>query len=216
MRLTNKTATGTAFTETGIGFNVSLVGNPNFYTARIYSKYDGVNASDGRLSLQVNTAGGLTDVLSIKDNKCGIGTTTPSEVLHVVGNICATGTIGACSDARFKRDVGTLESPLETIAKLRGVEFEWRTDEFPENKFSDEQQIGFIAQELIDFLPSIVSKGSDGFYSVDYGRLTPLLVEAIKDQQKQIKSQQGQIDELKKMVGQLVSATQTSVTLSKK
>ena len=59
----------------------------------------------------------------------------------------------------------------------------------------------------------------NGYKSVDYGRLTPVLVEAIKEQQKRIETLEtklAEFDELKKMVNQLVSATQTNVSLSKK
>ena len=52
---------------------------------------------------------------------------------------------------------------------------------YPDINFSEEEQIGFVAQEIEDIIPQIVMKGSDGYYSVDYGRLTPLLVEAIKE-----------------------------------
>ena len=143
------------------------------------------------------------------DGDVTIGTATAVEKLTVTGNICATGTIGACSDARYKRGIATLDNPLEIISKLRGVDFKWRADEFPEKQFSEKPQVGFIAQEIKEILPGVVSKGADGYYSVDYSRLTPVLVEAIKDQQNQI-------DELQILVDKLVSATQTNVTLSKK
>src|SRR2546428_438069 len=53
----------------------------------------------------------------------GIGTTSPSQKLHVVGNICATGTIGACSDARFKKNVEPVGGALGLVQKLRPVRF---------------------------------------------------------------------------------------------
>jgi hypothetical protein len=111
----------------------------------------------------------------------GIGTTSPSEMLHVAGNICATGTIGACSDGRFKEHVEPVRGALAKVAQLRGVAFDWKRDAFPEHRFSEERQVGFIAQEIEPVIPEAVSRGSDGYYSVDYGRLTPVLVEAIKE-----------------------------------
>ena len=71
------------------------------------------------------------------------------------------------------------------------------------------EQIGVIAQEVEKVLPQTVLTPEDGYKSVDYSRFTPILIEAIKEQQKQI-------DELQKMVNHLVSATQTKVTVSKK
>ena len=111
----------------------------------------------------------------------GIGTTAPSEKLHVVGNICATGTIGACSDGRFKKNVKKVNDALVTVSRLRGVEFDWKRDEYPDRGFSEKRQVGFVAQEIEDVVPGAVSRGSDGYYSVDYGRVTPVLVEAIKE-----------------------------------
>jgi hypothetical protein len=72
--------------------------------------------------------------------------------------------------------------------KLLPVSFDWKRDEFPELQFSDERQIGFIAQDVAEVVPEAVTKGSDGYLSVDYGRLTPVVVEALKEQQKQFES----------------------------
>ncbi len=63
-------------------------------------------------------------------------------------------------------------------------------------QLSDKLQLGLSAQELEKFFPELVMTDAKGYKSVDYGRLTPVLVEAIKEQQKEI-------DELKKLVMQL-------------
>ena len=62
-----------------------------------------------------------------------------------------------------------------------------------------------MAQEIAQILPEVVSKDSKGIYSVAYGSVVPLLVEAIKEQEKEIESQQQQIDDLTKIVAALVS-----------
>lgn len=84
--------------------------------------------------------------------------------------------------------------------------FDWKTKEFPENAFSDKPQIGFIAQEVLEVLPQVVDQGSDGYYQVDYGRLTPLLVEAVKEQQNEITSLKAQLAEIQKQLKVLASA----------
>jgi len=137
--------------------------------------------------------------------KIGIGTDTPSEALEVVGNICATGTIGACSDSRYKTNVETISNALEMIAKLRGVNFQWKRSDYPEKSFTEGEQIGFIAQEIKEVLPEVVSQGKDGFYSVDYAKLTPLLVEAAKQQQKETESLKVQVKKLSEMAAQLTA-----------
>jgi len=114
------------------------------------------------------------------DARVGIGVSTPSQALHVSGNICYTGSTGACSDGRYKKDVRTIDNPLETLQKVRGVRYAWKQTEYPGMNFDDQQHLGFIAQELKDLLPGVVLADSQGYMSVDYSRLTPLLVEAVK------------------------------------
>ena len=103
--------------------------------------------------------------------------------VYSVGDIYTSGSYQSSSDARFKEDVEPLTDSLSKILKLRGVEFSWKQDEYPEYNFSEERQIGFIAQEIAEVLPEVVNKSDDkdGFYSVSYGRIVPILVEAIKE-----------------------------------
>ncbi len=117
--------------------------------------------------------------------RVGIGTSTPEQALHVVGNICYTGTIGACSDARLKKDLTPLTNALDAVGRLSGVTYSWRFEDFPERQFSAERQVGVTAQEVQAVLPEAVISDSDGYLSVDYSRLTPLLIEAIKELKRQ-------------------------------
>lgn len=119
--------------------------------------------------------------------------------LVVGGNICAVGTIGACSDARYKTNVAALDGALAQVARIRGVRFNWRTEEFPDKNFRKDRDFGFIAQELKEVVPQVVTLGSDGYYSVDYGRLTPLLVEAVKELDAKTK----RIDDLESRLAKL-------------
>jgi len=139
----------------------------------------------------------------------GIGTTSPSEALEVSGNICASGTIGVCSDARYKSRVVTLSGSLDQISRLRGVAFEWNVAEYPEHRFAKGRQIGFLAQEVNDVVPEIVSKGKDGYYSVDYGRLAPVLVQAIQELQAINASKDRELESLKSRLAVLESSIET-------
>jgi hypothetical protein len=141
-------------------------------------------------TLYVNRYSGNVLICANTSAKVGIGTTDPDEKLHVSGNICYTGTIGACSDERYKKNVATIQGALATLVKLRGVTYNWKQDEYPDQSFDDRTHVGFIAQELKELVPEIVMVSDEGYMSVDYGRLTPLLVEALK----QLK---GENDELK-------------------
>ena len=118
--------------------------------------------------------------------------------VYSVGNVCTTGSYLNCSDARFKENVQPLADSLDKILKLRGVQFDWKRDEFPEHNFSQDRQVGFIAQEVAEVLPDLVAggDGEDEFYSVSYGRLVPILVEAIKELNGEAQHKDSQITEL--------------------
>jgi hypothetical protein len=85
------------------------------------------------------------------------------------------------SDLRYKKNILPIENSLSNILKINGVRYDWKQEEFPEKQFSDKNQIGFIAQEIEKIFPEMVFTDEKGFKSVDYARLTPVLVEAIKE-----------------------------------
>jgi len=174
------------------------------------------NATQNTMRLRHGGSSGVyMEANSFTGGSIGINTESPGEALQVLGNICASGSIGVCSDVRFKDNVHTISEPLEKIASLRGVNFTWKISQFPEYRFRGGVQIGFIAQEVVDVLPGVVSCGSDGFYSIDYGRLTPLLVEAVKEQQVIIDKQMEKIDNLQQQLTQLSSLVETVLVQQK-
>ena len=136
-------------------------------------------------------------VISPDGGNVGIGTTSPSEKLHVVGNICATGTIATCSDLRYKKDINKIDNALSLISKFNGYTYNFKVKEFPDHKFDSTAQVGFIAQELQEVLPQVVQKNESGYLSVDYAKVTPLLLMAIKEQQAEIAIQKSEIETLK-------------------
>lgn len=96
------------------------------------------------------------------------------------GNVTATGDLTAYSDARIKTNIKTYENALEKVLQLRGVTYN-RTDN---NDHSE--KIGVIAQEIEKIIPQVVSKQEDGLLTVSYGNIVGVLIEAIKEQQKEI------------------------------
>ena len=144
-----------------------------------------ITVADGNNSLRLRHGGANTGVYFETDpstgGRIGINTEAPSEALQVSGNICATGTIGVCSDVRFKEDIQDIPDALEKIAALRGVNFSWRRDQYPAQRFASGRQVGFVAQEVVEVLPEVVVRNDNGYYAIDYGKLTPLLVEAVKE-----------------------------------
>merc|ERR1712100_547483 len=90
------------------------------------------------------------------------------------------------SDRRFKRNITALTGGLETIKALRPVRYFYRTEEFPERNFAEAPQVGFIAQEVEEVLPQVVDADFSGYRSLRYGQVTPVLVDAMKEQVKEI------------------------------
>lgn len=120
-----------------------------------------------------------------KSGNIGIGINRPDEKLHVDGNICYTGTSAACSDARYKKDITQIKDALKSIMNINGVKFKWKINEFEDKNFNTETQLGVIAQDIEPYLPELVITNKEGFKSVDYPKLTAVLIEAIKQQQNQ-------------------------------
>ena len=101
--------------------------------------------------------------------------------LNVTGDIIASGSCCGSSDGRLKTCTGRLEGGLELVERLRPVRFRWKTEEFPDRGFSDGPQIGFIAQEVLKVLPELVTQDDEGYYAMDYGRLTAVLTAAVQE-----------------------------------
>jgi hypothetical protein len=115
-----------------------------------------------------------------------VGSSGSSFAMYCEGDGLITGAWAAVSDSRFKKNVENLDGALDRTLALRGVTFDWRRDEFPDRHFSTRPGIGFIAQEVEAIYPELVMTGRDGYKSVDYAKVGPILVEAIKAQQKVI------------------------------
>lgn len=122
----------------------------------------------------------------IVDGNVGIGITNPGYKLDVQGgDINASGSVRAAgvaltSDVRYKRDVEPLDNALEKILNIRGVSYNWRTEEFPQKHFNDRHQVGVIAQEVEQQFPEVVDTNNDGYKSVNYPALVAPLIEAVK------------------------------------
>jgi len=114
------------------------------------------------------------------------------------------------SDVRRKHSIVPLSNALQAILRLRGVTFEWNTDDFAQQITAD-RQIGFIAQEVEQILPELVHTDKNGNKSVAYTNVVPVLVEAFKAQNTKIERLEKQVtelEELKAKMAQLEAAMQ--------
>jgi hypothetical protein len=128
----------------------------------------------------------------------GIGTTTPSYKLHVVGDIYTTGTYQG-SDLRLKRNVQNLGYGLREVMRLRPVSYEWK------DRATGPATFGLIAQEVATIMPELVGKSQDeaGMLSLNYVGLVPVLVKAVQEQEPRIGAVTTETADLKSEVADL-------------
>ncbi len=151
---------------------------------------------------------GTTDESVYYFGDVGIGNSNPQCALDVTGQVCSNG-IALSSDARYKREIETLEGALQQVLQMRGVTYQFKTEAFPEKRFSIETQIGFIAQELEMLYPQLVTTKADGYKAVDYSKLSPVLVESIKEMHELIRTLQAENEALKEENQSLKSDSQS-------
>jgi trimeric autotransporter adhesin len=142
------------------------------------------------------------------NHRVGINMMPTAHTLEVAGDIWANGsTISAgattWSDSRFKTDINTIANALEDVCRLRGVTYDWDNSNKATINFPSGRQYGVIAQEVEEVFPELVKTEADGYKSVSYEKMSAILIEAVKEQQKQIELQQSEINELKEAVKKL-------------
>src|SRR5580698_6123248 len=136
----------------------------------------------------------------------GIGTATPSNVFTIAqgaGQAIADGW-ATYSSRRWKTNIQTLDDALGKVEQLRGVSYEL--------KANGKHEVGVIAEEVGAVVPEVVTWDRNGLdaQSVDYSRLTALLIEATKEQQVLIRQQQEQIAQLASQVKTIQASLKTS------
>ena len=107
----------------------------------------------------------------------GVGTSASGTAGEITASVKVTSAaFFYSSDAALKEDIQTIENPLEKVQALRGVSYKW--------KDTGRKDIGLVADEVQKVLPELVAEGEHK--TMDYGHMIGLLVEAIKEQQKEI------------------------------
>jgi Chaperone of endosialidase len=141
-----------------------------------------------------------------------------------------TGTWTLLSDIRFKEKITNLEDDILTkVMQLKPSNYALKTEEYKSMNFPKTRQFGFIAQDLEQVFPTLVEKTSSmnignsstenktepiDYKVVNYIGMIPILTKAIQEQQEIIKSQQSQIDALKKSISN--QQNQINAVLNKK
>jgi tetrahydromethanopterin S-methyltransferase subunit G len=137
--------------------------------------YTGIGNSSPNYTLDVGGSAKISGNVGV-----GGAETSAMYSLNVLGSIYASGDIVGLSDIRAKKDVETIDDALDKVKKMRGVYYTMRE--------TDKRCIGLIAQETQQILPEVVTSDTSGNnIGIAYGNIVGLLVEAIKDSDKEMK-----------------------------
>ena len=117
--------------------------------------------------------------------------------LYVEGQIRATGDVIAyySSDITLKTNIVKITDALAKVKSLDGVTFNW--NELAKERYgrdTSEREAGVIAQQVQPQLPEVVKTREDGTLAVDYEKMVPLLIEAIKELTGKVEDLQNQLN----------------------
>ncbi len=162
--------------------------------------FEGNDASNDRFRLANSNANGNAEVLTVLQNgNVGIGTTTPDLKLSVNGDADKSlggGSWQFFSDERLKNIKGHFNSGLKAVMQLQPIRYEYKRDNALGLQ-SEVEQVGFGAQALQKIIPEAVSKNANGYLMVNNDPILWTMLNAIKEQQKEIAQLRGEIRKLR-------------------
>jgi hypothetical protein len=132
-----------------------------------------------------------------KGGNVGIGTTSPTDTLSVSGTANKTGggAWDVFSDERLKNINGRFNSGLKAVMQLQPIRYAYKPDN-PLGFKSEKEYVGFGAQSLQKIIPEAVSKNANGYLMVNNDPILWTMLNAIKEQQKEIVELKGQLQKL--------------------
>jgi hypothetical protein len=174
--------------EAAVVFNNSVEPTETQYASKIYRPSD----SD---DLIVNF-NGIGDVMTFNSftGNVGIGTASPSQKLHVNGNVTADDYLYN-SSREYKDNIETLsaDEALLALKELRPVTFKYKSNR-------EEHHVGFISEDVPEL---VATKNRKGLSPMD---IVAVLTKVVQEQQKTIEKQQNEIKELKEDVKHVLSS----------
>ena len=174
------------------GYN--MIGSNNIFIGYKSGSSTALVSESNKLYIHNNTSG-------VPGSVSGplIGGDFSASQVYINGALTVSGDITAfaSSDKRLKNNLEKINDPLDKLNKINGYTFDWVEKEgIHSNKGHD---IGVIAQEIEEVLPEVVVTRENGYKAVRYEKIVPLLIETIKEQQKQINKLNDRLEKLENM-----------------
>jgi len=184
MRINNAGSVGIGATSdaSSLTSNLFVTGTGNAFSA-ITSSSSGATVA----AFKTGSYDGASNVMNFYNAGNGV----MGRITATNGNSGTAVTYTATSDYRLKENITPIKDGLERLNNLKPVKFDWKDD--------GTSSEGFIAHEAQEVFPDAVTGEKDGeeMQGMDYGRITPLLVKAIQEQQEQIEQLKTEIQTLK-------------------
>jgi hypothetical protein len=160
----------------------------------------GVNQASLFSEIQASRDGVATNTLALnrQGGNVGIGTSAPTDLLSVNGNASKPGggTWAVFSDERLKNIKGNFSSGLKALMQLQPLRYEYKQNNALGIK-SEGEHIGFGAQAVQKIIPEAVTRNSAGYLMVNSDPILWTMLNAIKEQQKEIEQLRGEVRQLR-------------------
>lgn len=130
----------------------------------------------------INAGSSSSEVVRFRRGATDVAWITNTGAFSCIDDITAY----ASSDRRLKTNIESIDNALDKVSKISGVKYNW--NELAEGKDTTNRQVGVIAQEIKEILPEAVTERDNGYLAVQYERLVPLLIEAIKELKEEVNS----------------------------
>jgi len=176
--------------DVNIGRNINVTGLSTF--TNTLDANNGATIDNVRIGiLGDNTIDTSVGILTITSND---GTVHVSAATSISGNTVITGILSVTdditafysSDSRLKDNITPIDDPLAKVLSISGNTYDWN-----EKSNKEGHDVGVIAQEVLAVLPEAVTERDNGYLAVDYQKIVPLLVEAIKELSAKVEKLEG-------------------------
>lgn len=185
--------------ESAINVNGDAAQQSTLYFSSAGVKKSAVYRPASSNDLRFNIVG-IGDALTMQSStgNIGIGTTAPTDLLSVNGTASKPGggSWAVFSDERLKNIKGNFNSGLKAVMQLQPIRYQYK----PKNVFglkSETENVGFGAQALQKVIPEAVTKNSEGYLMVNNDPILWTMLNAIKEQQKEIAALRGEVRKLR-------------------